>query len=121
MNIFEGTHITLDLKHYPNRVFFFKGDIIWMEYDWKTGYLGCRLEGFWRVLAMENRWNYEEVQAFIKDRAEQHFKLKGATPRQICQGRDASVEQRFKLKGITPCVHGAVRKPIVEKYFYEHF
>ena len=102
MNIFEGTHIKLDLKTYPNSVFFFKEDKFWMEYNWKTKDLWCRWEGFWRVLGMENRWNYSEVQAFIKSQVEEHFKLKGITPGKIFPQTDFKVEEHFKLKGITP-------------------
>ena len=75
MNIFEGLHIKLDLKRHPNSIFFFKEDKFWMYYNWKSGYLGCRREGFWRVLARENRWDYGEVQAFIKKQVEERFKL----------------------------------------------
>ena len=80
MNIFEGTHMKFDLKKHPKSVFFFKGDEFWMEYDWKTHYLWCRLEGFWDVLRKENGWEYAEVQAFIKKQVEERFKLKGVTP-----------------------------------------
>ena len=66
MNIFEGTHIKLDLKEYPNSVFFFKEDKFWMEYDWETKELWCRWESFWEVLEIENEWKYEGVEAFIK-------------------------------------------------------
>ena len=76
MNIFESTHIKLDLKHYPRTVFFFKEDKFWMGYNWKNKILWCRLEYFWEVLERENNWNYEEVQAFIKDQVEKHFKIK---------------------------------------------
>ena len=99
MNIFEGLHIKLDLKRYPNRIFFFKEDRCWMEYDWKNGYFGCRYEGFWEVLTMENNLNYREVQAFIKDWVEQHFKLKGVTPTKGVVANCFWVEQHFKLKG----------------------
>ena len=81
MNIFEGTYIKLDLKRYPNRIFFFKEDKFWMYYNWKNKILWCRREGFWKVLRMENHWDYGEVQAFIKKQMEQHFKCKGVIPK----------------------------------------
>ena len=102
MNIFEGTHITLDLKHYPNRVFFFKGDIIWMEYDWENKDLWCRWEGFWEVLEEENGWEYYEVQAFIENQVEEHFKVKGFTPIFPLRVKNLLVEEHFKVKGFTP-------------------
>ena len=80
MNIFEGVHIKLHLKEYPNSVFFFKEDKFWMEYDWKYENLWCRCEDFWEVLRKENGWEYAEVQAFIKKQVEERFKLKGVTP-----------------------------------------
>ena len=73
MNIFESTHIKLDLKKHPNSVFFFKGDKYWMEYDWKNNVLWCRWEGFWDVLDWRPNC---EVQAFIKKQVGEHFKVK---------------------------------------------
>ena len=99
MDIFKDTHIKLDLKRYPNRIFFFKEDICWMGYHWENGYFGCRYEDFWEVLTMENNLNYREVQAFIKDWVEQHFKLKGVTPTKGVVANCFWVEQHFKLKG----------------------
>ena len=49
MNIFEGTHIKLDLKCYPTSIFFFKGDKFQMYYNWETSVLWCR----WDVLEKE--------------------------------------------------------------------
>ena len=103
MNIFESTHIKLDLKHYPRTVFFFKEDKFWMGYNWKNKILWCRLEYFWEVLERENNWNYEEVQAFIKDQAEQHFKLKGITPERRIVAFSKGVEEHFKVKTIKRC------------------
>ena len=106
MNIFEGTHIKLDLKRYPNQVFFFKEDVFWMEYNWKNGYFGCRYEDFWEVLEREYHWGYDEVERFIKNQVEQHFKLKGVTPAKGVVANCFWVEQHFKLKGITPSCAG---------------
>ena len=83
MNIFEGTTIKLNLKMYPTSIFFFKEDSFWMEYDWENGDLWCRGEGLWQVLERKNNWKRSEVQAFIKDQVEQHFKVKGVTP--VCR------------------------------------
>ena len=94
MNIFEGLHIKLDLKRYPNKVFFFKGDKYWMEYDWKSKDLWCRYEEFWEVLEEENRWGRNEIQAFIKEQVEQHFNLKEITP---IGNINATMEQHFNL------------------------
>ena len=117
MNIFEGTHIKLDLKRYPNQVFFFKEDVFWMEYNWKNGYLGCKWKDFWETLKKENNWNYEEVQAFIKDQAEQHFKLKGVTPPQYFAASKKLVEEHFKLKGVTPAITTGTGPIGVEEHF----
>ena len=121
MNIFEGVYIKLDLKRYPNSVFFFKEDEFWMEHAWKKSYLWCRYEGFWRVLGMENRWNYREVQAFIKSQVEEHFKLKGITPLINIISISIMVEEHFKLKGITPIACRTPFQSMVEKHFYELF
>ena len=97
MNIFEGTHIKLDLKRYPNQVFFFKEDVFWMEYNWKNGYFGCRYEGFWDVLGKEKNWGHGEVRAFIRSQLEQHFKLKDVTPYANTLGVTDQVEQYFDI------------------------
>lgn len=99
MNIFEGLHIKLDLKRYPNSVFFFKGDRICMEYHWRIGYFACREEGFWNVLETENRWNHGEVQAFINEQVKKHF----------------------KVKSIMVWCTVAEGPMMIEKHFYEHF
>lgn len=102
MNIFEGTHIKLDLKCYPTSIFFFKEDGFWMEYDWENKDLWCRWEGFWEVLEEENGWEYYEVQAFIENQVEEHFKVKGFTPFDSSGSKCARVEEHFEVKGITP-------------------
>ena len=66
MNLFEKLHIKLDLKTYPDCVFFFKKDKFWMCYNWENKILWCRGEGFWEVLEEGNNWSYGEVQAFIR-------------------------------------------------------
>ena len=117
MNIFEGTHIKLDLKRHPNKVFFFKEDKFWMEYDWKSKDLWCRYEEFWEVLEEENHWDYYKVQAFIKDQVEQHFKCKGVTPPDKLGFEYAMVEQHFKCKGVTPESAQGVYTFTVEQHF----
>ena len=121
MNIFEGTHIKLDLKRYPNQVFFFKEDVFWMEYNWKNGYLGCKWKDFWETLKKENKWDYDEGQTFIKKQVEEHFKLKGVTPCSLLVVVHQQVEEHFKLKGITPIACRTPFQSMVEKHFYELF
>ena len=94
MNIFEGLHIKLDLKTYPNRIFFFKEDMFWMDYNWKTKDLWCRGEGFWDVLDWRPNC---EVRAFIRSQLEQHFKLKDVTPYANTLGVTDQVEQYFDI------------------------
>ena len=117
MNIFEGTHIKLDLKRYPRTVFFFKEDRCWMEYNWKNGYFGCRYEDFWEVLEREYHWGYDEVERFIKNQVEQHFKLKGITPCGVEGVILMVVEEHFKVKGITPYTNALGITDQVEQYF----
>jgi len=95
MSIFEGLHIKLDLKRYPNSIFFFKGERLWMEYDRRYKKLWCRGE-FLEVLERKNKLDYLEVQAFIKGQVEQHFKLKGITLTKIGGEQFQQEEQHFK-------------------------
>ena len=88
-----------------------------MGYNWKNKILWCRLEYFWEVLERENNWNYEEVQAFIKDQAEQHFKGKGITPLSHIYKKHTKVEQHFKGKGITPFMFYCITNCLVEEHF----
>ena len=76
MDIFEGTHIKLDLKRYPRTVFFFKEDKFWMGHNWKNKILWCRWDGFWDILQKENNGDILETQSLIKDQVEKHFKIK---------------------------------------------
>ena len=117
MNIFEGLHIKLDLKTYPNRIFFFKEDMFWMDYNWKSKDLWCRGEGFWEVLKRENNWGHGEVRAFIRSQLEQHFKLKDVTPGVASANRRMSLEQHFKLKDVTPYANTLGVTDQVEQYF----
>ena len=117
MNIFEGTHIKLDLKRYPNQVFFFKEDVFWMEYNWKNGYLGCKWKDFWETLKKENKWDYDEGQTFIKKQVEEHFKLKGVTPYPSSPSYHSGVEEHFKLKGVTPTYLSGEKQVLVEQHF----
>ena len=117
MNIFEGVHIKLHLKEYPNSVFFFKEDKFWMEYDWKYKNLWCRCEDFWEVLKRENNWGHGEVRAFIRSQLEQHFKLKDVTPGVASANRRMSLEEHFKLKNVTPELNPQRPLHQVEKHF----
>ena len=73
-----------------------------MEYDWENKDLWCRWEGFWEVLEEENGWEYYEVQAFIENQVEEHFKVKGFTPIFPLRVKNLLVEEHFKVKGFTP-------------------
>ena len=69
----KDLHIKLDLKEYQGYLFFFKEDVFWMCYAWESKYLWYREEILQRV-------NTLEVQTFIKQHLEGHFKVKDIIP-----------------------------------------
>lgn len=98
----QGLEIKINLKEYPDSIFFFKGDDYYFEYDWKNKRFWVSYDRVWKVFQEEYNMKYYEIQSLIKTQMEQDFKLEGITPSTVILHCDVRVEQGFKLEGITP-------------------
>jgi hypothetical protein len=99
--LFNGLQLKFDFEKYRDRLFFFRGDEVWLIYDLKDKYLWV-LHEKWEVFENEYSMDYDEIQTFIKNMVERHFNLKGVEPRPILFTRAFTVERHFNLKGVEP-------------------
>lgn len=76
----DGLEVKIDKDISPNRIFFFKGDSFFFEWNTETRTLWCSYKNVWSVLEMTISTEYNEVQGFIKKQVEEHFKCNGVTP-----------------------------------------
>jgi|SRR5690606_16987053 len=91
-----------DKKIYPDSIFYFKGDKVWLDYNGKSGHLCIRYYGFYDVFEKEYGLNHQEIKDFLKDMLEGHFKWKGVTPYWLGLMNILQLEEHFKWKGVTP-------------------
>ena len=80
LNYIQDLEIKIDKKRYIDYVFYFKNGCILFEYNGKNGYFHCQYDGFWSVFEREYHMKYQQIQAFIKNGVEEHFKFKVTTP-----------------------------------------
>lgn len=89
------TSIKKDVENYPDSTFFLAGEKIIFEIE--KSILWCRYENFWSVFYSEFSYNYSQTQRFIKSQVEEHFKMKGLTPKDADKIRAKEVEENFKI------------------------
>lgn len=72
----------VDLEKFPNSQFYFDGDTFLLEIEKRgeTLYAWFNYGKIWNPISTKNKWNYDQTQAFLKVRIEEHFKLSGVTP-----------------------------------------
>lgn len=73
-DIFNKLQLKIDKKKYPNSVFFFYDDTVYMELEIKNRYLYCSYKYIWSIFEKGFDMQYNDIQTFIKVRVEQHFK-----------------------------------------------
>jgi hypothetical protein len=100
--ICRGLVMKTDPEKYPALIFWFKQDRCYFEYDIETGNLWCERNLVWRVFERELGWGYYQIESFIKNKVEEHFKNKGVTPGGELEMELTPVEEHFKNKGVTP-------------------
>lgn len=100
--ILQGLEIKINLRKYPDSIFFFKEDDFYFEYDFKNKNFWVSYDKVWRVFENEYSMKFSEIQSFIKTQVEQGFKLEGITPQFLSGLHPVQVEQCFKLEGVTP-------------------
>jgi hypothetical protein len=101
LGLINGLQLKFDFEKYRDRLFFFRGDEVWLEYDLKYKYLWVSHEK-WEVFENEYSMDYDEIQTFIKNMVGRHFNLKGVTPQRLTADFNTLVERHFNLKGVTP-------------------
>ena len=71
----------VDFEKYPNSIFWFKGDTRIFEYNFENLLFWIDYDEIWSKFESHFKWNYYDVQTFMKVHVEQYFKLKGLIPR----------------------------------------
>ena len=79
-----------------------KDSYILLQLDLKTGYLWVNWYKIWSIFEKEYNLNDTEIQSFVKDQVEHHFKWKEVTPPSSRRQRQQEVEHHFKWKEVTP-------------------
>ena len=76
--------IKIDKKEYPNWIYYFnKENKIIFEYNKNNGYFWCNYKLYWSIFYIKFGFNWQQVRDLTKDMVENHFNLKGITPRSI--------------------------------------
>jgi hypothetical protein len=85
LDLWNGCAIKFDFEKYPERIFLMKDNMVMFEQDFKNGYLWCDYKLVWSVFENEYGFTYTDIQSFIKDVVERHFKMGVITPQQYEQ------------------------------------
>ena len=93
-----------DLKKYPNSLFWFHGDTFILELDKRDDELiaWVNYPKIWEPISVKNNWTYNQTQAFLKLRIEEHFKLRDVKPWPFYHLRHILIEEHFKLRDVAP-------------------
>jgi hypothetical protein len=100
LELIDGMTVKIDKDNYPDSTFFFKNDKCYLEI--KNSTLWVRYAEIWQGFEVEFGMKYDEIQSFIKDQMEQHFKIGGVTPTTNAFKLWPMMEQHFKMRGVTP-------------------
>ena len=94
----------VDFEKYPNSQFYFDGETFLLEIE-KRGeniITWFNYPKIWNPISTKNNWIYEQTQAFLKVRIEEHFKLRDVTPMNLWKMKTSAIEEHFKLRDVTP-------------------
>ena len=93
-----------DLDKYPNSLFWFHGDTFILELEKRDGKLIAYVNyiEICNPIVTKNNWNYDQTQAFLKVKIEEHFKLRDVTPLISTLVDNIEIEEHFKLRDVTP-------------------
>lgn len=116
-DLFGSLEIKIDREEYPNRVFFFKGEEIYMELDEKDGNLSCSYKNIWSFFYDKIGRNHNETQRYIKNVVEMHFKNREVTPLKRLHWDSWEVKMHFKNMEVTPLYPLGGLMFLVEKHF----
>lgn len=87
----------VDFDQWPDYIFFLRGDECLFNYNFSSGNLWCHSEKVWELLEREGWCKYDEVQSFLKNQIEKHFKLTIVTPKMAISRWRKLIEDHFKL------------------------
>lgn len=88
--------IKQDQKRFPNFLFFFIGNNLYMDYDVKNNIFGCSYPYIWSNIQLNFGLSDEEISDFIKNQVEKHFKMEINTPGTGLESFVELVEEHFK-------------------------
>lgn len=80
LNLWNGCTLKFDFEKYSQSIFLMKDGKYFFEQDFKRNYLWCSYNNVWSIFESKYGLEYNEIQSFIRDMVEQHFKLGGLTP-----------------------------------------
>lgn len=96
LELFQNLTMKSDIDRYPNSVFYFRGDELFLEIE--KSYLWVSYKHIWTIFEREFSMNYTEIQSFIQSMVEKHFNWKGLTPENADMGFKYLVEKPFNSK-----------------------
>jgi hypothetical protein len=116
-DLFTGLSVyTQDGK--PDLIFI-KGDVFIMKQDLKNGYLLCRYSEFWKVLSLNFKMEYTEIQEVISYKVNtmivEAFKAESLTPKISPTGVIHVIVEAFKAESLTPQLNQMNHVHLIEK------
>ena len=89
-------------NEYPNLIIYSKNDENLFYQDLKNEYFWVYYDKIWSIFIDKYKMKHEEIQGFIRNVMEKHFKLMGLTPLITPFVSVTPMEKHFKLMGLTP-------------------
>ena len=80
LDILSDMEIKIDKVKYPNSIFFFKNDEVWMEQDLKKDRFWCDYNKIWTIFKNKFGFNDNEISLLIKGQVEKRFKMRVSAP-----------------------------------------
>jgi hypothetical protein len=114
LELIDGMTVKIDKDKYPGSIFFFKDDKCCLELE--NSILWVRYAEIWQVFEVEFGMKYDEIQSFIKDQMEQHFKMRGVTTVNLGLSLRCSMGQHFKMRGVTPVMGWSSPRPEMPQF-----
>ena len=100
----SGGHWKEDQAKYPHSKFYFVGDKCMFDFDGqdpKNKHLWCCYSNFWSIFSSDFCMEWLEINRFLIDQVEKHFKLRAATALGSLGSVAIPVEKHFKLRAAT--------------------
>ena len=86
------------------------------EQDWKNKWFGCNYTLIYSYLRDIYSFSYDDFQAFIKDRLEEHSKMNVLTPNIRSVQAIEPLEEHSKMNVLTPTCSGLMYPKILEEH-----